>query len=305
MVDRSFQKTVYVLGAGCSKNYEKSEAFPELEPPLDKDFFEMAAKVLLEYDKIPEKFKNLISATRSLYHLESTETNGILKEWLTNSMSLESTFTFIDLKTEYEEGVPRRAFETAYQELVKMMRLTFYRTLKGPSCPVHRELAKRIQNDDTVMSYNYDILADNALFEDCKINERNYLVPFGKVYYQGKWMNPRESLSRIKLVKLHGSLNWLSCRRCSLLFCFLGEKTPENYSLGTPASVKCPNPDCNSNELEHVLIPPVLNKDYDLPGMKLLWKTAEAELGSADRVVVIGYSLPPTDFRSELLLDQR
>jgi hypothetical protein len=64
-----------------------------------------------------------------------------------------------------------------------------------------------------VISYNYDILADNALFLNHKMNEKNHLVPFGKVYYQGEWMDPRESVSNVKMLKLHGSLNWLSIDR--------------------------------------------------------------------------------------------
>lgn len=298
MTDISQQKTVYVLGAGCSKNYENPDAPLGLEPPLDRDFFEMAAKVLLQHDRIPDRFKTLVLGTRSLYHFQSTQISDILEEWLTSPMSLESTFTFVDIETE-NEGASGQFFRKARQELVKLVRLTFYRALEGPPCPLHSKLATNIQQNDTVISYNYDILADNALFLDNKMNENNYLVPFWRTFYRGDWLSPRKPISNIRLIKLHGSLNWLSCGRCNSLLCFLGEKTPEDYSSSLPTLVNCPH--CGSNELEYVLIPPILHKSYDLPSMKLLWKTAENVLSSADRIVVIGYSLPPTDFRSELL----
>jgi NAD-dependent SIR2 family protein deacetylase len=299
MACNTSNKTVYVLGAGCSKNYNSPETARGLKPPVDADFFKMAARVLLQHNKIPQRFSNLILETKHLYHFKSSEVEHIIKEWLSSRMSLESTFTFIDLEAEKEEGLSNVTLRTAREELLKIIRLTFYRTLKGPPCNVHSRLVQHFRQSDSVISYNYDILADNALFYDHKLNENNYLVPFRRVFYQGSWMSPRQSVSSMKLIKLHGSLNWLHCKKCSSLLCFLGEKTPEDYSSGQPTLVNCPH--CDSNELEYILIPPILHKRYNLPGMPQLWEEAEAELSKADRVVVIGYSLPPTDFRSELL----
>ena len=51
--------TIYILGAGCSRNYsfEYENPIPGLKSPLDNDFFEMAYKVLTNEpaDKNPAK----------------------------------------------------------------------------------------------------------------------------------------------------------------------------------------------------------------------------------------------------------
>src|SRR5690606_12861168 len=52
-----------------------------------------------------------------------------------------------------------------------------------------------------------------------------------------------------------------------------------------------------------LIIPPVKNKDYELFGalFRQLWDAAEALLVDTDEIVVIGYSFPKTDLRSNRL----
>lgn len=294
---RSSQKTVYVLGAGCSRNYQNRSEVPGLKPPLDSDFFRMAAKVLTNKESI-YAFHHLIFEMELLYHFRPYGVEALPKEWVEEPISLESTLTFLDLKVQSASSRERERFEVARDLLIKLVRLTLNEALKGPACSLHRRLTQLVKENDAVISYNYDILADNALLLNGVINENSYLIPFRKVRFSEEWVNPRTSISNVKLIKLHGSLNWLFCNRCSSLLCYLGTKAPEDYSSDRPIDT-CPH--CGSGEVGYVLVPPILHKSYGQPSMRLLWNTAELELGGADRVVVIGYSMPPTDFRSELL----
>ena len=61
-----------------------------------------------------------------------------------------------------------------------------------------------------------------------------------------------------------------------------------------------------SSRMEHLIIPPVLNKNYSrFPFIKKLWNIALEELKSADDLVIWGYQLPPTDFYNKWLFRQK
>jgi hypothetical protein len=62
-------------------------------------------------------------------------------------------------------------FEAAREQLLRLARLTISEALKGPLYPLHARLARLVQKDDVVIGYNYDVLVDNALLLDGKINE--------------------------------------------------------------------------------------------------------------------------------------
>ena len=49
-------------------------------------------------------------------------------------------------------------------------------------------------------------------------------------------------------------------------------------------------------------MPPLLNKNYLDREINYLWREARRLLTRINEIVIIGYSLPPTDFASEALL---
>ena len=74
---------------------------------------------------------------------------------------------------------------------------------------------------DALITTNYDILLDNALYErrSCQygVRIRKSIFPLptgGKV---GDYSSDRLNNRQITLLKLHGSLNWMYCRRCDEL----------------------------------------------------------------------------------------
>jgi hypothetical protein len=183
----------------------------------------------------------------------------------------------------------------------------FFRTVfEGPNrkprnCKYHEAVAQALGRDDSLISFNYDCLIDEAL----KTTENNVWNP--RIGYcleeeldgsAKEWAPKKKGVGRrpkdsIKLLKLHGSLNW--------------QIKDDRIDLRkNPYGVK---PVRDRREL----IPPVWSKeDYvakrdakseDVGGQILrLWQHAAKALASSKILVCVGYSLPDSDHWSEALL---
>jgi hypothetical protein len=110
----------------------------------------------------------------------------------------------------------------------------------------------------------------------------------------------------IRLLKLHGSLNWYSTHnsptpppnalfrptRTLRITCRQTIDTGMMYTGGERRTYAVP-----------VVVPPVSHKSAVLhEGVRAIWGLAEERLTSADEIVVFGYSCPPLDFESLNLL---
>ena len=161
-----------------------------------------------------------------------------------------------------------------------------------------------------LISLNYDIIADNTLaarsmdkFPDygCEIRTETYhLFPkFGK------------------LLKLHGSLNWLYCPNCTRLDVAVSRS---NHGFSKALEGLFISEGGETNDLDHryschgspcqscgtfvrpVMITPTQKKDYRNPHIAQVWYRAEEILRSANSVVFIGYSMPSDDVEVVYLL---
>ncbi len=87
----------------------------------------------------------------------------------------------------------------------------------------HRRLVRSLAEADwllntSVVSLNYDIYMDNAVLtaRDEYDIDLDYGTDFANFDHQDDWERPRPGRS-FSLYKLHGSLNWLYCPRCTAL----------------------------------------------------------------------------------------
>lgn len=183
--------------------------------------------------------------------------------------------------------------------LIELVAITISRALEGPPCSKHIKLAESLKTGDMVISFNYDILMDNALRNSGKLTDYGYLVPFQKAFDGQQWTRSDDAPSNIVLLKLHGSMNWLHCSYCGSYFLMRSEKMGSWYA-SLPRD--CPKCRGSSLYLERVIIPPLLTKDYSSQPMDYVWSEAERRLSRVGKIVVIGYSFPPTDFATETLL---
>ena len=169
---------------------------------------------------------------------------------------------------------------------------------------LHLRLLEKVfgkQAPPQVVSLNYDILVDNAM-----IRPRAGTVTFPDY---GCSIRAPEGQDRFgRLLKLHGSLNWLYCSACQQLELLVNhagnrtEPTPAKmYDAirGFGKRVTCKN--CGAL-VDPVLITPTHMKDYRNPHITSVWYEAHQMLRNADRVVFVGYSLPENDVEVIYLL---
>lgn len=170
------------------------------------------------------------------------------------------------------------------------------------------------QDPVSVISTNWDILLDNSIYQSIRENEQYNGVVDYCCYISSKdehdvTVTPGlEKLGQggfnVKLLKLHGSLNWLQCPRCARLYA----KFHEKQALHEPGS--CRHCDKNFPEekgkhlLSHNLIMPTYLKDLSNPQYRIIWQNAGIEISEANNIVFIGYSLPYADFEMRQLLSR-
>jgi hypothetical protein len=137
------------------------------------------------------------------------------------------------------------------------------------------------------ITFNYDIALDQAL--------TFYSVPFDYC------LNPDVSDRAIPLLKLHGSINWGLCAVCGAIRPWDISALPRHatpgyssfyYNLGSKIATQ---EHCNQALTGPVLVPPTWNKHEYRGGLTTVWERAAKELGDADNIIIIGYSLPESD----------
>ncbi len=110
----------------------------------------------------------------------------------------------------------------------------------------------------------------------------------------------------VKLLKLHGSMNWLNCPKCQRLFVAFHEKIAEYGIYKDKQCHHCAKnfkeENADSSTLRSDLIMPTFLKDLTNFQIKLIWQNAGVELSEASKIVFIGYSLPQADYELRQLL---
>lgn len=104
----------------------------------------------------------------------------------------------------------------------------------------------------------------------------------------------------IKILKLHGSLNWLYCSNCGRLFV-----DDENIGVQKRECEYCNQNISDSDQrllLEPLIITPTLLKELTNLHIKSIWQNAFIELQEAANIYFIGYSLPHADFEFKYIL---
>ena len=109
----------------------------------------------------------------------------------------------------------------------------------------------------------------------------------------------------MRLLKLHGSLNWGRCTACQRVFPvtmprFFGNRYWRPYDVSATLEMStqltsfphCPG--CPP-EPQPVIAPPTWNKGSHHKELAAVWRTAASELSEAEHLFIIGHSLPLTD----------
>lgn len=295
---------VYVLGAGAGASYKGS--FLGETSPVAKNFFEKAMKVMQIHNIRGRHFGDEELTFEHIFNFIDVFW-GVPREKISQAnLDMEEVLTLLSI--ELEEDLPgKERLLQAYEEYLLLMALTFDKILYGEPCPQHSSIAKSLNPGDTVISFNYELLMDYALhnLHNPKLNWQ-FSSGYGLSCRQ---LNGHVDLdnndhdngvSNARLLKLHGSLNWLFCPSCGQLYAYEHSDTKGNSAIinGMANMVKCATEHC-CQRLSRVIIPPTLMKNYQsIPFIPDLWRQAREALQGAKEIIVIGYSFPTTDFRS-------
>lgn len=181
----------------------------------------------------------------------------------------------------------------ARQEFVFLIALILDKTLQNPS-KYHPLLVQKLRDGGLLdrcvfISFNYDILIDNALG-----SEQRDVCDYGIEFVDYSALRP----SRATLLKLHGSLNWLYCSVCRTLRFTPGEKGVCRLVVDTP---RCLCPKCNSLTVP-IIVPPTYFKVMSNFFIQQIWHQAEHLISKCHTWIFCGYSFPDADMHVKYLL---
>lgn len=170
--------------------------------------------------------------------------------------------------------------------------------------------------EPTVVSLNYDVIVDNTMFELSDRYASATTPDYGVDISTPQYVQVKNRGVYGHLFKIHGSLNFLYCEKCSRLDLFVSEglnglrttKALDELYHEAPfqdayscRGTRCRNSPACDGFVSPILITPTFVKDYQNPHVNKVWKEAEAAMKNSDRAIIIGYSLPTDDVEIAML----
>lgn len=283
---------VFVLGAGYSKTAGlplQRELLPEIMAYDGGDFHFKNAK---------ENVKTFISENFPGVNIEN--------------LTLEDLFTILDkavLGKEYFGGYHWQSLYAIRKSLVHMLLVLIDARMKTKVEPhsLYGSMGRFVidcgsavsQYSVGVISLNWDTLFESIINEvDSPGNKSGTDIDF--CVFSDTLGNPARNTPpkseppiSVKIMKLHGSINWLYCPNCGRLYIDRYRNIGVDYKTPCP---NCPGAAGQDIILEEMIITPTMLKEFQNHHLRLTWQHAFIKLSRADIVVFIGYSLPLADF---------
>lgn len=317
-------RTVYILGAGT--NMVVSHRTRGVRPPLARDFFQQ-----LHHGLSATEHARLRDGNPELYEYIGRNWGLGYSDLSTVDFDLEECFTRLEQE---ERGTSRRGeVAGAYYDTwkIKGQLTTLFAGLldeissNQPSGDEGlKPLARRVLEDSaTVVTFNYD-----TLFEQAMILESHqpwnpipaYAAPFDLIEPSG-WGSLEEfrparfsaQAHAAPVLKMHGSLNWFRIvgggepvRDASSMpvvrHARLDQTLVRPVGNHGPASTTGHTFKMSDETLlEQLIITPVLHKEVEQQPFGQVWQKAKDEMRGCSRLVVCGYSFPPTDLATRQL----
>lgn len=285
-----------LLGAGATRG-----ALPHallnrkrIKPPLNGDFFDVAATYARAHGATSIESQRL-QRLRRVFR-EDLPIQGQPK--------LEDAFSLLyiagDFPEIYRRSRGRRPAPGRRQEFEDFLRLVFgILTFLGNAATTttgYDRLVTRLEKGDTIITLNYDTLLDSALWRQGWDPKRGYSLAGGpeKVRWSAITDAARGDVSAMRLLKLHGSVNWFVRGSFSRLDAAFTKK---------PVRVSAPRRNEIAGHIRQI-IPPIYGKAFKHDHWRHLWDLAYRALLDADVFVVIGCSLVDTDFHLRALVSR-
>ena len=245
---------------------------------------------------------------------------------------LESVFGFIDYFILQNESLSAKYtvqnIRKIKESLIKLIHHVVNESADKKSQIYHQfwEAIQKYNSNVSILTLNYDTMLEQAFessFEsfgylDYCIHLMNY-EKRDELKYFGFWIDPRQPVRvkenafpvPIKIIKLHGSLNWKYCNCCNQTLLtpwdrdidlnkgkFTGYRSPDKEKY----VYVCP---IDGTEFETLILAPSFAKRLNQPVISQLMSEAAREIRSTKKIVFIGYSLSSADVHIRALFKKQ
>lgn len=265
-----------VLGAGASRGV--SYAYKGGNPsPLDSDFFDLLQRLKptgddkLAVESVIDQVRALPrdcwkSMERAFYSLH-------LRALMANALS--------------EQPVSPSGADTVVAEFARCIQASL-RTAHGKlKCANHKKMLETLGPNDTVISFNYDLVPERAI----RVLAQARSINFGPFLYG---LANRENAQELPLIlKLHGSSNW------KMVADGENEQIEVRMKAWSDFDGK-PGYRAHQGDTFPILLP-FWDKRIEKTPWLPIWQLAFKRLHLTKYLVVWGYSLPTTDVKAQQL----
>lgn len=206
------RKTTFILGAGATRGAFRHVRVngKMIRAPLNWDFFNVV-RAFVEAQGRHSGFAQRYRRVRKVFRDEFPRRG----RW---SIGMEEAFSLLYVSKDFPEiYVPRRGRHRhagTRREIEDFLRLTFGILSaieeKVPPQNLYRRLVSHLTPGDTILTLNCDTLLDSALVDAGWHPEKGYglIGGAGKIHWHRPKPPVAASLEDVRLLKLHGSLNW-------------------------------------------------------------------------------------------------
>lgn len=247
---------------------------------------------------------------------------------------LEDIFTTIDLAantghhlgTKYSASLLRTMRRALIVRLMRMLRIAYNERVRSPDASSKniQEVLKSIDVSQTAfLSLNWDTVIESGISSTQHISRFDYACGAFPAEFNlsGAVKNRviRSSTAELRLLKPHGSVNWMYCDCCSRMYWFQPMDTAkiasrlfkksDSEAVSTligqeirAVKTKALCPACKAESLGTRFATFSYRKALDFPMHLATWREAERQLREAENWIFIGYSLPPADYEFKFLL---
>lgn len=200
---------VYILGAGASKSYNKSKTGVRM--PLAKDFFKTynSLKISEDLNVVVTHVLSYLKEYRKMDYIDFMNFNEDIEAFLTEIN--EKLYSLVSKENiSYDEKKSALYLDGAYNQLIFLFEGVLNEIQNGEKCPYYTKLLEKSHKDDVFITFNWDTLLDRVLWESKLWSpEDGYGITFA-AFYNNEWQDTLDlDKSKVKLLKLHGSTNWI------------------------------------------------------------------------------------------------
>lgn len=230
-------------------------------------------------------------------------------------VNLEDVFTSFDKSLQEKEYMDKYSYlkmDSIRLSLTRLFVYYFYQEVHKHNYDTEDYLnfikyikTRRSNIPLTIITTNWDTLLEEYFIR----NNISYNLCLNEKYYFEDDLNNNENPNGndLKLVKVHGSINWFRCLNCNTLSIYKKIKisdllfNDEKYESCLRCNIKVNE---ETEVLQPEIITPTMIKSIDSQLYKNLWNTASNELRNADEIIFIGYSMPIADYEFRYLLQK-